>query len=156
MIINQLKITYNDDILSALSGKVFHVTTAANMLLIKQSGALVPNSELLQFSRFGNTSNGFFRQRNCVSFFDYRCYGTRFWKEHAYKCFPTQILKHEQGDKISILFLHESKFEKLIPWTSWKEEKAWGERVVPYVETGYKGIVSLSDITEELVVEFDC
>ncbi|HFT9230745.1 TPA: hypothetical protein ACGS46_001393, partial [Escherichia coli] len=67
-----------------------------------------------------------------------------------------QILKREQGDKISILFLHESKFEKLIPWTSWKEEKAWGERVVPYVETGYKGIVSLSDITEELVVEFDC
>lgn len=156
MKINQLKIMYNDDILPALVGRVFHVTTAAKMLLIKKSGALVPNTELMHVSKFGNTSNGFFRQRNCVSFFDYRCYGTKSWKEHAYKCFPTQILKREKSDNISILFLHESKFEELIPWTLWKEEKAWSERVVPYIETGYEGMVSLRDITEELIVGFDC
>ncbi|MEC4194350.1 hypothetical protein VSP75_25005, partial [Escherichia coli] len=93
---------------------------------------------------------------NCVSFFDYRCYGTKHWEEHAYKCFPTQFIKHVPNDRISILFLHESKFDKLIPWTAWKAEEAWSDRVVPYVETGYKGIVSLSEITEELIVGFDC
>ena len=92
----------------------------------------------------------------CVSFFDYRCYGTKHWEEHAYKCFPTQFIKHVPNDRISILFLHESKFDKLIPWTAWKAEEAWSDRVVPYVETGYKGIVSLSEITEELIVGFDC
>lgn len=156
MKVSQLKIIFHNDILPALAGRVFHVTPENNMSLIKQSGALVPNSELLQISKFGNSSNGFFRQRNCVSFFDYRCYGTKSWKEHAYKCFPTQILKRVPGDSISILFLHESKFDKLIPWTAWKEEESWGDRVVPYVETGYKGIVSLSEISEELIVGFDC
>ncbi|TDY83285.1 UNVERIFIED_ORG: hypothetical protein C7429_101781 [Pantoea allii] len=156
MKVSELKIIFHNDILPALSGRVFHVTPENNMSLIKQSGALVPNSELVQISKFGNSSNGFFRQRNCVSFFDYRCYGTKSWEEHAYKCFPTQILNRVPGDRISILFLHESKFDKLISWTAWKEEESWGDRVVPYVETGYKGIVSLSEISEELIVEFDC
>lgn len=156
MKVSELKIIFHNDILPALSGRVFHVTPENNMSLIKQSGALVPNSELVQISKFGNSSNGFFRQRNCVSFFDYRCYGTKSWEEHAYKCFPTQILNCVPGDRISILFLHESKFDKLISWTAWKEEESWGDRVVPYVETGYKGIVSLSEISEELIVEFDC
>ncbi len=156
MKVSQLKIISHNDILPALLGRVFHVTPENNMSLIKQSGALIPNSELLQMSRFGNSSNGFFRRRNSVSFFDYRCYGTKHWEEHAYKCFPTQFIKHVPNDRISILFLHESKFDKLIPWTAWKAEEAWSDRVVPYVETGYKGIVSLSEITEELIVGFDC
>ncbi|HCT4929005.1 TPA: hypothetical protein OTY92_000936 [Morganella morganii] len=153
---NQLKIINPYDIIPFLSGRVFHVTPTTNMLLIKQTGALAPNFELLRVSKFGNSSNGFFRKRNCVSFFDYRCYGTKFWEEHAYKCFPTQILKRERGDKISILFLHESMFGKLISWTLWKEEEAWTDRIVPFVEAGYNGMVYLRYITEELIVEFDC
>ncbi|ENO0457031.1 hypothetical protein ACAK56_000935 [Salmonella enterica] len=155
MRVNLLKIRRFDDILPMVSGKVFHVTPTANMHLIKKSGALIPNSNLLNISRFGNSSNGFFRQRGCVSFFDYRCFGTKDWEAHAYKCFPTQILNREPGDKISILFLHKCKYDMLIPWTIWKKEEAWAERIVPYVETGYKGKVYLSDITEELIVEFD-
>ena len=155
MKVNQLKIRHFYDILPVLSGRIFHGTPTANMPLIKQSGALIPNSELLQVSKFGNSSNGFFRKRNCVSFFDYRCCGSKYWEEHAHKCFPTLILERGRGDKISILFLHESKFNKLIPWTLWKEEEAWGDRVVPYVEAGYNGIVPLRYITEELIVEYD-
>lgn len=68
MKVSQLKIISHNDILPALLGRVFHVTPENNMSLIKQSGALIPNSELLQMSRFGNSSNGFFRRRNCVSF----------------------------------------------------------------------------------------
>ncbi|MGK4401599.1 hypothetical protein [Citrobacter portucalensis] len=35
-------------------------------------------------------------------------------------------------------------------WNSaWSEEKAWTEMIVPYIEVGYKGKVSLNHIYEE-------
>lgn len=146
------RISQHNDILPAVSGRVFHVTPTENMHLIKKSGALFPNSDLLHTSKFGNTSNGFFRLRGCVSFFDYRCFESPHWEEHAYKCFPTQILS--RGDTMSSLFLHESEYAMLIPWTAWREQEAWSERVVPWVEAGYKGKVSLRSISEELIVEY--
>ncbi|EAY5483660.1 hypothetical protein Q4893_004866, partial [Salmonella enterica subsp. enterica serovar Alachua] len=148
-----LKIDYSNDILPIVSGKVFHVTPTSNMPSIKETGALIPNSHLLYHSEFGNTVNGFFRLKGCVSFFDYRCINTPHWEQHAYKCFPTQILNH--NDSISILFLNENEYDKLIPWTIWKKEKAWSERVVPWVETGYKGNVPLINITQEIIVEYN-
>ena len=87
-----------------------------------------------------------------MSFFDYRSYGTPHWEEHAYKCFPTQNLR--KGEKVCLLFLDEKIYEDLIPWTAWKDEKAWCDRVVPWVETGYKGKVSLDFISEVLVIEY--
>ena len=147
-----LKIEHYTDILQKVTGRVFHATSPKNMFPIMKSGALLPNSEQTFLSSFGSSKNGYFRQRGCVSFFDYRCYGTPQWEEHAYKCFPTQNLR--KGEKISLFFLRESCFGDLIPWTAWKDEKAWTERVVPWVETGYKGKVSLDCISEVLVVEY--
>ncbi|MDN3647872.1 hypothetical protein QWZ13_02965 [Reinekea marina] len=63
------------------------------------------------------------------------------------------ILK--RNTPITILFLCESQFHKLESWMAWKEEEAWHQRVIPHVETGYKGRVSLECIKEELVVESD-
>lgn len=61
----------------------------------------------------------------------------------------------KRNNPITILFLCESQFHKLESWKVWKEEAAWHQRVVPYVETGYKGRVSLEFIIEELGVESD-
>lgn len=36
-----------------------------------------------------------------------------------------------------------------------EKEKAWSERVVPWVETGYKGNVPLINITQEIIVEYN-
>lgn len=147
-----LKIEHYTDILQKVTGRVFHATSTENMFLIMKSGALLPNSKQQFLSSFGSFDNGYFRKRSCVSFFDYRSYGTPHWEEHAYKCFPTQNLR--KGEKVCLLFLDEKIYEDLIPWTAWKDEKAWCDRVVPWVETGYKGKVSLDFISEVLVIEY--
>ena len=147
-----LKIENYMDVLPAVEGRVFHATSEENMGSIIQSGGLIPNLDLEFSSSFGKIPNGYFRTRGCVSFFDYRRYGTPQWEEHAYKCFPTQNLR--QGETMCLLFLHERIFGDLIPWTAWKDEKAWCDRVVPWVESGYKGKVPLDCISELLVVEY--
>lgn len=149
---NAIIIKNHIDILHAVKGRVFHVTSEENMELIIQSGNLIPNSDLAFPSIFGRIPNGYFRKRGCVSFFDYRIYGTPQWEEHAYKCFPTQNLR--KGDKMCFLFLHEKNYKHLISWASWKNEKAWCDRVVPWVEVGYKGEIPLDCISELLTVEF--
>lgn len=148
----KLKIQNYMDILPAVEGRVFHATSEDNMESIIQSGGLIPNLDLEFTSSFGKIPNGFFRKRGCVSFFDYRMYGTPQWDEHVYKCFPTQNLR--QGETMCLLFLHEQFFADLIPWTTWQDEKARHDRVVPWVETGYKGKVQLECISELLFVEY--
>lgn len=149
MKLTPLSIIDDRDLIPMVAGRVFHATSAANMELIRESSALVPNLDLLHHSMYGYSDNGFFRKRGCVSFFDYRCFGTPYWKDNAFKCFPTQNL--EVGESMSILFLRESEYEMLIPWTTWRAEKTF-DRVVPWVEAGYKGEVPLRHICEEMVV----
>lgn len=150
---HQIKIKHHDELFPFVAGRVFHVTPSVNMQTIKAVGALVPNVELAQKSKFGDTSNGFFRLRGCVSFFDYRLFGSKKWKEFAFKCLPTKILN--KSSSITVLFLGENQYSQLVSWSNWKEEEAWSTCVVPHVEAGYKGEVSLSYITEELTVECD-
>lgn len=147
-------ISQPNDLLPALKGRVFHATPASNAALIRESGLIIPNVELEYRSMFNSADNGFFRKRGYVSFFDYRKYGNKIWEEYAYKCFPTQILSKTRGDKISILFLHEDLYENLTLWTKWKDEEAWGDKIVPHIEAGYKGSVPLKHITEELIVNY--
>ena len=139
------------DLEKELKGRVFHVTPTHNMLSIEKIGAVLPNLECERESLFGNSVNGYFRLRGCVSFFDYREYGSQAWEEHAYKCTPTQILGRTKS--ISILFLSENEYKNLVPWIKWKEEEKWSERVVPHVEAGYPGPVNLECFEEHLVVE---
>lgn len=133
-----------------LIGKIFHVTPLENLVSIQDMG-LKPNTELKIKSKFTNTATGFFRLRGCVSFFDYRNYGSKTWKEHAYKCRPTQVL--DRTNAIAILFLSEGLFDNLVPWTKWKEEEAYSQQVVPHIEIGYKGIVSMSHIDKVIILE---
>lgn len=133
-----------------LIGKVFHVTPLENFPSIQEKG-LTPNTELKVKSEFTNTATGFFRLRGCVSFFDYRNYGSKTWKEHAYKCRPTQVL--DRTNAIAVLFLSEDLFDGLVPWTKWKEEEAYSQQVVPHIEIGHKGIVSMTHISKVIIFE---
>ncbi len=134
-----------------LKGHVFHVTPTENMPNIEKSKAVLPNLNNERNSLFGNSENGFFRLRGCVSLFDYRKYSSEEWEAHAHKCRPTLLLR--QTGSISILFLSKNEFPKLVPWIKWKEEKEWSQRVVPHVEIGYSGSVPLGCFTEHLTVE---
>lgn len=149
-----LTVSSENELKKSLIGSVFHVTPMSNMESIYKVGGLQPNTNLLNTSKFGNTKTGFFRLRNCVSFFDYRQYGTKQWREHVNKCRPTQIMGH--GDEIAIFFLSDCRLESLIPWSRWKDEAAYSQQVVPYIEIGHEGFVSLEYISKILIYRQDC
>jgi len=149
--IRKIKIGLKEELTEDLKGKVFHVTPSINMSLIEKSGAILPNDEGERESLFGNTINGYFRLRGCVSFFDYRKYGSEEWEKHSHKCTPTQLFNRVR--QISILFLKEEEYINLECWSNWKKEEKWFQRVVPHIEIGYPGQVHLNSISEQLEVE---
>jgi len=146
----RLLISGFNDLLPRLQGHVFHVTQWRSVSSIQARGVIAPNLSGIP-SPFGTTENGYFRSKNCVSFFDYRAYGTADWEEHAHKCLPTLPLKPD--DPIGIFFLSVTFYDKLLSWRGWKEEQAWSKRVVPHVECGFPGEVPLSAIERLLCVE---
>jgi len=139
-----------NNLMPILKGKVFHVTPTINIPLIVKSGAILPNTENKWNSLFGNSENGFFRLRGCVSLFDYRDYGSEEWEAHAYKCNPTQIF--HQTDSVSILVLSDKYHGRLESWINWKLEEKWSQRVVPHVEVGFPGEVKIEYLSEHIIV----
>jgi len=46
-------------------------------------------------------------------------------------------------------------YAALIPWTRWKEEEAWSDQVVPYVEAGYPGSIPINLIDEVICLTLE-
>lgn len=143
-----------DDILSLLQGRVFHVTKRAYLSSILADGQIKPNTDAALPTTFDSSSNAFFRNRGCVSLFDYcpepieeiRCYRS--------KCWP--FMPAEPGDDgIAILILKPEVHSAIVPWTQWKEEEAWNKMVVPYVEAGHPGPISAELIDEVLCLKIE-
>lgn len=147
--IQHVAITGFEDLKPLISGKVFHATTDENYQAILKSGYVRPNTEDRQ-SPFGSTATGFFRRRGCVSVFDYREFGSAAWREHAFKCLPTMPLEREPV--MVLLFVSSAHHASLIPWSLWKEEAAWSERVVPHVEAGFLGQIPLAAIELAMIL----
>ena len=75
-----------------------------------------------------------------MSFFDYHEFGSEKWKEYAFKCLPTLVLRNK--DSMSILFLDSGEFGRLVSWENWKWDGELSLHVVPHVEVGYPGLNS--------------
>jgi hypothetical protein len=127
-----------DDIEAQLEGHVFHVTRLAYLQSIIECGEIRPNADGELPTTFGSAKNSFFRNRNCVSLFDYRLAPTGEIKDFRLRCYPFTPARPPNGP-IAILILDPEVCSVLIPWTKWKEEKAWSEMIVPYIEAGYPG-----------------
>ena len=69
------------------------------------------------------------------------------------KCSPFRIATPECG--IGIFFLAPLAYDKLLSWQLWEEAKAWGEMVVPYVESGHQGPIPLVHIEELISIEVE-
>ncbi|WP_045586641.1 hypothetical protein [Vibrio parahaemolyticus] len=151
MKVRQIEINDFEDFVDRMRGKVFHATTLGNYESILSCGGLTANTDGSRNSVFGN-SNGFFRLRGCVSFFDYRDLNNKKVKQHLYKCVPTNIAK--KHSKMAVLVLASNAFINLEPWTHWEREEAYLLKVVPRIEIGYPDFVSLDQITEVLLVSF--
>jgi hypothetical protein len=88
-------------VLPLLEGRVFHVSRLSNLELILACGDIRPNQDGSLEATFGSTANSFFRNRGCVSLFDYRSVAPEELADAAMKCSPTQPATPESGIVIS-------------------------------------------------------
>ncbi len=143
-------------VLPSLEARVFHVTRLDNLDGILKAGKILPNTDGVAKTTFGSASNSFFRNRGCVSLFDYRTATPEQIDTSLGKCSPVQPLySSSENVGIAILLLAPETCPQLIPWTLWKDEEAWREMVVPYVEAGHRGPVPLSLVDEILRVQVE-
>ncbi|MCG7500208.1 hypothetical protein MHO82_25505 [Vibrio sp. Of7-15] len=149
MKIKHLEIDGFEDFIELMKGKVFHTTTQESFESIVTDGGLIANISGDRPSVFGN-SNGFFRLRGCISFFDYRELSDARVSEHLYKCVPTRIA--DDHKIMVVLVLSHEAYPDLESWISWSEEGAYSLKVVPRIEIGYPNFVPLGMISEVLTV----
>jgi len=134
-----------------VESRVFHVTRRENVPGIVRSGGVSPNLDGTFPTTFGSSSNSFFKNRGCVSLFDLLHPTPQQIESRLPDCWPFQPAK--PGADIAILLISPAAFDDLVPWERWKEEEAWSEMVVPYVEAGYPGLLPLSLVDEIIEVE---
>jgi hypothetical protein len=144
-----------DTLLPRLRGRVFHVTPLAVFDQICEAGEIRPNTNG-QFAMVMGSTSSFFRNRDCVSLFDYRSASAKQINDSIGKCSPFHLRASDPEmdfePKIAFLFLSKTAHGQLIPWIRWKEEKALSEKIVPFVEAGYPGPVPVPMIEEVLRV----
>jgi hypothetical protein len=134
------------DVEAMVEGKVFHVTRRDAWDQIALCGEIRPNTDGSFATPFGS-SNSYFRRRGCVSVFDFREPPTEEIRVFRTRCWPFQPAQPGNGG-IAILLLKQSLHDRLIPWTHWKEESAYGEMVVPHVEAGHPGPIPTTEVSE--------
>lgn len=139
-----------DSLFPYLDGRVFHVTKESYLLSIFDCGEIRPNQDGSYATSFGSSKDSFFRNRGCVSLFDYRSATAEQFKQFSERCLPTQPASPESG--IAILFVSESVYPVLLPWTLCKEEQAYSEMIVPYLEAGHAGPLTLKNINEVIIL----
>lgn len=136
----------------SLGKRVFHVTLLSNLELILAATEIRPSRDQKFQTTFGYR-NSFFRKRGYVSVFDYRFATEEQIQEAWGKCPPVQPAS--KGSGIAFFFISESGCESLVSWTLWEKEKAWGDMIVPHVESGHKGPIPLNLVNEIWIIEVD-
>ncbi|MGA9665978.1 MAG: hypothetical protein WCE23_11610 [Candidatus Binatus sp.] len=138
-----------EQLMPRIKGKVFHVSKARNWPNIEFIGRILPNENGELETSFGSSSNSYFKNKRCVSVFDYRNIHEAEPKKHIHKCRPTKPLTPEEG--IVIFVLGQESYDKLEPWDGWSHGDT-RQMVVPYIEAGYPGAIELSQIEELIFV----
>lgn len=139
------------ELLPRLLGRVFHATIPSHAREIAASGAIVPNTDRSRPSAYGLSYNSLFREMGAVSVFDLRAGRSEELDFSLMKCSPFQIADRESG--VVYYVLAPATYPKLLPWTLWKEPENLPKMVVPYVEAGYPGHITMDLVEEILYVE---
>ncbi len=155
MKISEIKVAYaelHNHIMPILRGRVFHVTCRSYVPAILKTGEISVNSDGKLSTAFGSADLSYFRLKGRVSLFDYRQHVTEEeLNDSLIKCSPFQAGYHCNYE-LAIFFLTSRAYDRLESWRLWKPTEAYGQMVVPYVEAGHPGPISLPDIDELLQI----
>lgn len=133
-----------------LAGSVFHVTTQGAAKQIIADGE-IRNNKSGQFEfMFPQAENSYFRQRGCVCLFDLRSKSQEEIEEALTKYY---FINPYSTDKPVFFILNTSFYPDLVPYTEYLNEKAYDTVIIPHVEVGYLGNISLEMISMILWVE---
>lgn len=145
-------------LLPSLLGRVFHVTRLNVFEQIRAAGEIRANANG-EFSTIFGSTNSYFRQRSCISFFDYRSASRKQIEDAVGKCSPYHLPSADpefmNEPNIAFLFLSKIAHDRLIPWTKWQEEEAYSDKIIPWVEAGYPDSVPITLIEEVLRAKID-
>lgn len=132
-------------LLPRLQRRVFHVTTHSAYGEIVRDGAIKAGGELP--TRY---PNAYFRWRGYVSLCDLRFVTD----DQVNLALDRWYFLNPEGDRASpaFLFLYERAFSRLVSWKKQMENRDLDKLVVPYIEAGYPGDISLELIREALLV----
>lgn len=131
-------------LLSELRGRMFHVTSPNAFLGICSEGAILCNTD----DRFKTnwTVNYYFKNQGCLSIVDLvnntKPRVTRRKPINDYAVF-------EQSSPVVVfLFISPRVYPRVIHWKKWKKDRAHGQQIVPELESGVPGRVSIDEIDE--------
>ena len=136
-----------EDLFPLLDGRVFHATSNSSAQKILTSGHITGNCDGAHPVR--DNSNGFFRNRNCVSLFDFRAADIERMRT-AHDCFG--FVTAYQPEDPAYFFLDEAFYPELWDSVDWAK---CGEMIVPYVEVGFRDRIDMSQISEVLYVQLE-
>ena len=140
-------------LLPLLVGRVFHVTDTHALGRIRMSGAIKHNAnEEFEFT-FGQSRTSYFRSRQCISVCDLRSASQGEIEDSLGKYYFLNPRFVNNGP--IFLFLREDCLHRLISWKKWKEDAAYTEMVVPYIEAGYPGNIEVGLVESILRVEVE-
>ena len=132
-----------------LRHEVFHVTPRQNFEKILESGAIHPSRDCRIELTFDASENSFFRNRGCISVFDLRRATDAQIKKKIDIFHP---FRDEYGENPVLLILKSEAYAELVSWEACRQENALSEMVVPYIESGYTGSISMDQIEYCLLV----
>lgn len=140
-----------DFMLPILRGNVFHLTDRSGLKGITKDG-LIRNNKNGEFPyTYPQSARSYARKRGYVSLFDLRTTSDD-ELEQALNNF--YFLNPPFMDNSPIfLILSPSLYPVLIPWTQAKDDRAWAEAFIPYVESFYRGNIPASNLSRVIAAK---
>jgi len=132
-------------VLPKLRGFVFHVTAVAGLKGIRKDKMIWNNRDAKFSFTMPPSISSYGRKRGYICLIDLRGITNEQLETTLIKY---RFLNLESAENNPIfLFISESLFPELIPWTKARDEGAWDEVWVPRVEAWYPGNISIDNIS---------
>jgi hypothetical protein len=130
-------------LLSELRNRMFHVTSPAGFVGICAEGAILANTG----DRFATEwPNSYFKNQGCLSVVDLVNNTQPIVTKR--KLFNDYAVFEMHQPVAVFLFFSTSVYPRVITWKKWKKDKAFGQQVVPRLESGVPDRVSIFEIEE--------
>lgn len=137
--------------LPILRGNVFHLTNRSGLKGITKDG-LIRNNKNGEFQyTYPQSARSYARKRGYVSLFDLR---TTSDDELEKALSNFYFLNPPFVDNTPLfLIISVALYPTLIPWTKARDEDAWKEMFIPYVEIFHQGDIPVSSISRVISVK---